>query len=89
MCVTFSPPQGPSASVFVTYYKPEDALRAVQAMNDIFVDNRMLKVLLGTTKYCSHFLQGSQCPKNDCMYLNKLGGEQAIFTKEEMQQGYV
>ena len=55
--------QGPSASAYVTYHKPEDALRAIQAVNNIHVDGRTLKASLGTTKYCSHFLRGTQCPK--------------------------
>ncbi|ELT87458.1 hypothetical protein CAPTEDRAFT_223184 [Capitella teleta] len=79
--------QGPSASAYVTYHKPEDALRAIQAVNNIHVDGRTLKASLGTTKYCSHFLRGTQCPKPDCMYLHELGEEAASFTKEEMQQG--
>ncbi|XP_013776233.1 CCR4-NOT transcription complex subunit 4-like isoform X2 [Limulus polyphemus] len=79
--------QGPSASAYVTYYRAEDALRAIQAVNNIHVDGRTLKVSLGTTKYCSHFLKNQQCPKADCMYLHELGDEAASFTKEEMQQG--
>ncbi|XP_064634367.1 CCR4-NOT transcription complex subunit 4-like isoform X2 [Lineus longissimus] len=78
---------GPSASAYVTYHKPEDALKAIQAVNNVYVDGRTLKSSLGTTKYCSHFLKGSQCPKLDCMYLHELGEEAASFTKEEMQQG--
>ncbi|XP_013404562.1 CCR4-NOT transcription complex subunit 4 isoform X2 [Lingula anatina] len=79
--------QGPSASAYVTYLKPEDALRAIQTVNNVHVDGRTLKASLGTTKYCSHFLKGTQCPKPDCMYLHELGEEAASFTKEEMQQG--
>lgn len=79
--------QGPSASAYVTYHRPEDALKAIQAVNNIHVDGRTLKASLGTTKYCSHFLRGAQCPKPDCMYLHELGEEAASFTKEEMQQG--
>ncbi|XP_014662925.1 PREDICTED: CCR4-NOT transcription complex subunit 4-like [Priapulus caudatus] len=79
--------QGPSASAYVTYYRAEDALRAIQSVNNVFVDGKTLKASLGTTKYCSHFLRNSQCPKPDCMYLHELGDESASFTKEEMQQG--
>lgn len=61
--MTIIPLQGPSASAYVTYHKPEDALRAIQAVNNIYVDGRTLKASLGTTKYCSHFLRGAQCPK--------------------------
>ncbi|XP_071852582.1 CCR4-NOT transcription complex subunit 4-like isoform X2 [Apostichopus japonicus] len=79
--------QGPSASAYVTYQKQEEALRAIQAVNNVHVDGRTLKASLGTTKYCSHFLKNSQCPKQDCMYLHELGDEAASFTKEDMQQG--
>ena len=65
--------QGPSASAYVTYLKSEDALRAIQAVNNIFIDGRTLKASLGTTKYCSHFMKNQTCPKNDCMYLHELG----------------
>ncbi|XP_050408018.1 CCR4-NOT transcription complex subunit 4 [Patella vulgata] len=78
---------GPSASGYVTYYKSEDALKAIMHVNNIHVDGRTLKASLGTTKYCSHFLKGTQCLKSDCMYLHELGEEAASFTKEEMQMG--
>ena len=62
--------QGPSASAYVTYVKPEDALRAILTVNNIHVDGRTLKTSLGTTKYCSHFLKGSHCQKNVSIYLS-------------------
>ncbi|XP_030879223.1 CCR4-NOT transcription complex subunit 4-like, partial [Leptonychotes weddellii] len=77
--------QGPSASAYVTYIRSEDALRAIQCVNNVVVDGRTLKASLGTTKYCSYFLKNMQCPKPDCMYLHELGDEAASFTKEEMQ----
>ncbi|KAL0968756.1 hypothetical protein UPYG_G00271290 [Umbra pygmaea] len=79
--------QGPSASAYVTYIRSEDALRAIQCVNNVVVDGRTLKASLGTTKYCSYFLKSMQCPKADCMYLHELGDEAASFTKEEMQAG--
>jgi len=65
--------QGPSASAYVTYQKADDALRAIQAVNNISVDGRTIKTSLGTTKYCSHFMKNQPCPKPDCMYLHDLG----------------
>ncbi|KAJ3612441.1 hypothetical protein NHX12_020717 [Muraenolepis orangiensis] len=79
--------QGPSASAYVTYIRSDDALRAIQSVNNVVVDGRTLKASLGTTKYCSYFLKSMQCPKPDCMYLHELGDEAASFTKEEMQAG--
>ena len=34
--------QGPSASAYVTYFKSEDALRAIQAVNNIFIGSPVL-----------------------------------------------
>lgn len=79
--------QGPSASAYVTYQRQEDALRAIEAVNNIAVDGRTIKTSLGTTKYCSHFMRNQSCPKPDCMYLHDLGDQEASFTKEEMHQG--
>uniref|UniRef100_UPI00358DF5BA CCR4-NOT transcription complex subunit 4 n=1 Tax=Myxine glutinosa TaxID=7769 RepID=UPI00358DF5BA len=79
--------QGPSASAYITYVRADDALRAIQAVNNVTADGRTLKASLGTTKYCSFFLKGTQCPKGDCMYLHELGDEAASFTKEDMQVG--
>ncbi|XP_034179329.2 CCR4-NOT transcription complex subunit 4 isoform X1 [Osmia lignaria lignaria] len=79
--------QGPSASAYVTYQRPEDALRAIAAVNNVVMDGRTIKTSLGTTKYCSHFMRNQPCPKPDCMYLHDLGDQEASFTKEEMHQG--
>lgn len=79
--------QGPSASAYVTYCVNNDALRAIQSVNNIMIDGRLVKTSLGTTKYCSHFMKNQSCPKPDCMYLHDLGDPEASFTKEEMHQG--
>uniref|UniRef100_A0AAR5PXD5 CCR4-NOT transcription complex subunit 4 n=1 Tax=Dendroctonus ponderosae TaxID=77166 RepID=A0AAR5PXD5_DENPD len=79
--------QGPSASAYVTYIKSDDALRAIQAVNNFTIDNRSIKSSLGTTKYCSHFLKNQPCPKPDCMYLHEYGDPEASFTREQMHLG--
>uniref|UniRef100_A0A6P4EHB9 CCR4-NOT transcription complex subunit 4 n=1 Tax=Drosophila rhopaloa TaxID=1041015 RepID=A0A6P4EHB9_DRORH len=84
---TYAGVQGPSASAYVTYVNNSDALRAIQSVNNIMIDGRLIKTSLGTTKYCSHFMKNQQCPKGDCMYLHELGDPEASFTKEEMHQG--
>lgn len=79
--------QGPSASAYVTYLKSDDALRAIQAVNNVTIDNRVIKSSLGTTKYCSHFMKNQPCPKGDCMYLHEYGDPEASFTREQMHLG--
>ncbi len=36
-------PQGPSVSAYVTFYRDEDALKAISAVNNAFIDGRYLK----------------------------------------------
>ncbi|CAK9297009.1 unnamed protein product [Gordionus sp. m RMFG-2023] len=85
---TYAGNGGPTASAYITFYKSEDALKAIEHINhNHSMDGRVIKASLGTTKYCSHFLKGSTCPKTDCMYLHEMGEEGASFTKEEMQIG--
>ncbi|XP_045507586.1 uncharacterized protein LOC123703560 isoform X3 [Colias croceus] len=79
--------QSPSASAYVTYVSPADALRAIQGVNNVTLDGRVLKGSLGTTKYCANFMKNQPCPKPDCMYLHELGDPKASFTKEEMHAG--
>ncbi|KAG5874752.1 hypothetical protein JTB14_013117 [Gonioctena quinquepunctata] len=84
---TYAGSQGPSASAYVTYMKSDDALRAIQSVNNITIDGRLIKSSLGTTKYCSHFMKNQPCPKSDCMYLHDFGDPEASFTKEQMHAG--
>jgi CCR4-NOT transcription complex subunit 4 len=57
----------------VTYVSGADALRAIQGVNNVTLDGRVLKGSLGTTKYCANFMKNQPCPKPDCMYLHDLG----------------
>ncbi|KAI6226469.1 hypothetical protein M3Y99_01285700 [Aphelenchoides fujianensis] len=57
------------------------------AVNNVVLDNRVLRVSLGTTKYCSTFLRGQVCTKTECMYLHDVAEEEISFTKEDMHAG--
>ncbi|VDM01801.1 unnamed protein product [Schistocephalus solidus] len=80
-------PGQPSISAYITYYRPDDAMRAVLTLDQSVLHGRQLRVSLGTTKYCSQFLKGQKCSKHECMYLHDLGDPKASFTKEQMQAG--
>jgi len=75
---------GPSHSAYVTYSRREEALSAIQAVDGLVVEGRVLRASFGTTKYCSYFLRNVQCVNPDCMYLHELGHDEDSFTKEEM-----
>jgi RNA recognition motif-containing protein len=79
--------QTTSNTAYVTYVKAEDALRAIQSVNNCQVDSRTVRASLGTTKYCSCFLRNLPCHKQECMYLHDVANSEASFTKEDMQQG--
>lgn len=79
--------QGPGSCIYITYQKSEDAVRAVKSLANTKIDGRVIKVSLGTTKYCSHFLKNAQCPKAECLYLHELADEEASFTKEDIHLG--
>ncbi|KAI6171449.1 hypothetical protein M3Y97_01045800 [Aphelenchoides bicaudatus] len=55
--------QQTSCTAYVTYARDDDALRAIEAVNNAVLDGRLLKASLGTTKYCSTFLRGQMCHK--------------------------
>ncbi|CAG5110997.1 Oidioi.mRNA.OKI2018_I69.chr2.g5338.t1.cds [Oikopleura dioica] len=85
-CTTYAGVQGPSASAYVTFSTTDAALRCIQTVHGLTQDGRTLKATLGTTKYCSRFLNGQQCKLQDCMYLHEIADPDASFTKEDMQK---
>lgn len=77
----------PSYTAFIHYATMDEALKSIQAVNNLVVDGRLVKASLGTTKYCSCFLKGQTCQKQDCMYLHEVAENEVSFTKEDMHQG--
>lgn len=78
----------PSASVYITYARREDAARAIQLIDGTVHDGRTLRASYGTTKYCTFFLRGISCQNGGCMYLHEAGEEADSFTKEQMAEGF-
>jgi CCR4-NOT transcription complex subunit 4 len=73
-----------SHSAYVTYADAGAARTAIECVDGVIVDDRVVKASFGTTKYCSYFLRGISCSNPECMYLHELGDEQDTFTKEDM-----
>ncbi|MCP9266071.1 CNOT4 [Dirofilaria immitis] len=80
-------PQSASCTAYVTYARYEDALRAIQAVNNAQLDGRIVKASLGTTKYCTNFLRSQPCYKPECMYLHDVADTEVSFTKDDMHLG--
>ncbi|VDK81908.1 unnamed protein product [Litomosoides sigmodontis] len=84
---SLSGPQSASFTAYVTYARYEDALRAIQAVNNAQLDGRIVKASLGTTKYCTNFLRSQPCYKPECMYLHDVADTEVSFTKDDMHLG--
>ena len=51
----------PTGSAYVTFSRPEEALRCIEAVDGTELDGRVLRACLGTTKYCHAFLRYQPC----------------------------
>lgn len=63
--------KGVNYQAYVTYGNVLDAslaivvrLSLIQALDGYKLSGRPLKVSYGTTKYCSNFLKGNECPNS-------------------------
>jgi len=54
------------------------------AIDNIEVDEHILRASYGTTKYCTFFLKNSDCPNKDCLYLHHMANESDIINRDEM-----
>jgi CCR4-NOT transcription complex subunit 4 len=75
---------GPSGSAYVTYFRPEDALRCIEAVDGSTWEGKTIKACFGTTKYCNAFLKGVPCNNSDCLYLHDIAEAGDSFSKEDM-----
>ncbi|CCJ29690.1 unnamed protein product, partial [Pneumocystis jirovecii] len=78
-----------SLGVYITYYRKEDAAKAIAAVDGSLNDGRILRASYGTTKYCSTYLRNQPCPNPNCMYLHEPGEDADSFTREDLSTLYV
>ncbi|CAO3593288.1 unnamed protein product [Absidia cylindrospora] len=77
----------PSAAVYVTYQRKEDADKAIQTVDGHAIAGRTLRASYGTTKYCTYYLRNMTCPNPSCLYLHEPGEEADTISKEELATG--
>lgn len=88
MSTTSGTAHGPTANVYVTFFREEDAVRCIQAVDGCMFEGRTLRACFGTTKYCNAWLKNLVCPNPDCLYLHEVGTQEDSYTKEEMLHRY-
>jgi CCR4-NOT transcription complex subunit 4 len=77
-------PNGPSYSAYISYSSYQDASVAILAIDNIEVDDHLLRASYGTTKYCTFFLKNLDCPNKDCLYLHYLADDSDIINRDDM-----
>ena len=79
--------RGPVLGLYITYYRREDAARAIQAVDGSPSPSGggdVMRASYGTTKYCIAFLRGVSCSNHGCMDLHDWGDAKDCFTKEDL-----
>lgn len=76
--------QNLSLGIYVTFEKPEEATRCIQAVHGSQNGERMLKAQYGTTKYCSAWLKNEKCNNPGCMFLHEQGDEEDSYTRQDL-----
>ena len=77
--------------LYITYYRREDAARAITAVDGSTSPGGgrdVMRASFGTTKYCMAFLRNQNCSNNGCMDLHEWGDEKDCFTKEDLTTLY-
>ena len=77
-------PNGPSYSAYITYSKPNEASIAILALDNIRIDNHLIRASFGTTKYCQYYLKGEECNSKDCLYLHHKACDNDIIKREDL-----
>jgi CCR4-NOT transcription complex subunit 4 len=77
-------PNGPSYSAYISYSTEQEASIAILAIDNIEVDDHILRASYGTTKYCTFFLKNLDCPNKDCLYLHHLADDGDIINRDDM-----
>lgn len=73
-----------SLGIYVTFEKPEEATKCIQAVHGSQNGDRILKAQHGTTKYCSAWLKNEKCNNPGCMFLHEQGDEEDSYTRQDL-----
>lgn len=77
-------PKGPSYSAYITYSKPYEASIAILSLDNVTVDDHLIRASFGTTKYCTFFLRHIECTNKECLFLHKWADESDIICREDL-----
>ena len=74
-------PNGPSYSAYISYNSVQEASLAILSVDNVQVEEHVLRASFGTTKYCTFFLKNCDCPNKDCLYLHRMAEDEDIICR--------
>jgi CCR4-NOT transcription complex subunit 4 len=78
-------PHGPSFSAYISYASAQEASLAILSVDNVEVDDHLIRASFGTTKYCTFFLKNCDCPNKECLYLHRMADEEDIICRVQFK----
>jgi len=75
---------GPTYSAYIGYSTAFEACIAILATDNIHVQGGLIRSSFGTTKYCTYFLKGYECPNPSCLFIHEFIENDEIINKDDM-----
>jgi len=77
-------PNGPSYSCHITFSNSSESSLCILALDNMVIDNHIIKASYGTTKYCLNYLKNNICHNKYCLYLHERANKNDLISREEM-----
>ena len=77
-------PNGPSYSCHITFSNSSESSLCILALDNMIIDNHIIKASYGTTKYCLNYLKNNICHNKYCLYLHERANKNDLISREEM-----
>ena len=77
-------PNGPSYSCHITFSNSSESSLCILALDNMIIDNHIIKASYGTTKYCLNYLKNNVCHNKYCLYLHERANQNDLISREEM-----
>ena len=66
-------------SAYITYASEYEASLALLAIDNVMIDNNLLKASYGTTKYCNNYVLNKKCNNVNCIYKHSKAKKEDII----------
>jgi CCR4-NOT transcription complex subunit 4 len=75
---------GPTYSAYIAYSNPFEACVAILSTDNYSLNGHTIRSSFGTTKYCTYFLKGYECPNPNCLFIHNFVNSDEIINKDDM-----